>query len=377
MAYSQPDGSYYAEFDKHQYRITAQEVAEMMSRQRQELIGNELSRLAGDEYLEDIIQYMRRMENMTLPDVSLIDKQPEIDWAKRPYLINFLIEVHAFFDLLPETLFLTVNLIDRYCTKRVLLKEYYQLVGCTALLIAAKYSDERIHIPQIRQLEDMCCGLYDAGLFTQMERHILNTLDWVIGHPTVDFFSQLFVLEEGHDQVVTHMAAYLCEIALYHRDFVSTLPTEMARSSLDLARVILGRAKAKDVEDWDRMVNATWIALLHHCQSPSPILVRKYSTAAYSEVSQKLARFTTEQNAIARQASDPSTPKAKNINRYGGNIYSTFQRGHNVLQVHHYPTPPITPEINSWIGSHSQLGMLGLPPNDAINDGYYGFRAAS
>jgi hypothetical protein len=34
----------------------------MMARQRQDLIGAELSRLAGDEYLEDIMQHMRQME---------------------------------------------------------------------------------------------------------------------------------------------------------------------------------------------------------------------------------------------------------------------------------------------------------------------------
>lgn len=34
----------------------------MMTRQRQDIIGVELSRLAGDEYLEDIMQHMRQME---------------------------------------------------------------------------------------------------------------------------------------------------------------------------------------------------------------------------------------------------------------------------------------------------------------------------
>ena len=40
----------------------------------------------------------------------------------RPYLIDFLIEAHAAFALLPETLFLTVNLLDRYCSRRVVYK---------------------------------------------------------------------------------------------------------------------------------------------------------------------------------------------------------------------------------------------------------------
>jgi hypothetical protein len=77
------------------------------------------------------------------PDASLIDMQCQIQWFMRPYLIDFLIEPNAAFGPLPETLFLTVNLLGRYCSKRVVYKQHYQLVGCAALLIAAKYGDKK------------------------------------------------------------------------------------------------------------------------------------------------------------------------------------------------------------------------------------------
>ncbi|RTE67946.1 hypothetical protein BHE90_017677, partial [Fusarium euwallaceae] len=57
-------------------------------------------------------------EHQTLPDTAFIDKQPEIKWSMRSSLMDFLIKVHATFELLPETLFLAVNLLDRYCSKR-------------------------------------------------------------------------------------------------------------------------------------------------------------------------------------------------------------------------------------------------------------------
>ncbi|KAF7536600.1 hypothetical protein G7054_g4440 [Neopestalotiopsis clavispora] len=97
-----------------------------------------------------------------------------------------------------------------------------QLVGCALLLIAAKYGDKKDRVPKINELNYLCCGLYDSHMFTQMEMHMLNTLEWTIGHPTVDYFRSLIVAEEGDDCEVEHMAAYICEIALYHRDFVST-----------------------------------------------------------------------------------------------------------------------------------------------------------
>ncbi|GKU08408.1 g1 s-specific cyclin cln1 [Fusarium langsethiae] len=307
MAYSQHDDTYFVESDEPHHRITVQEAAGTMTCQLQEIIGVELSRLAGDEYLEDIMQNMRQMEDVTLPDASLIDMQRQIQWFMRPYLIDFLIEAHAAFGLLPETLFLTINLLDRYCSKRVVYKQHYQLVGCAALLIAAKYDDKKDRVPQIHELNNMCCGLYDVGMFTQMEMHVLNALGWAIGHPTVVFFAQLMVAEEGDDQEDTHMAAYLCEIALYHRDFVSTKPSVMARSSLALARAILGHAEVND-GGWNQTENATLITLLHHLDQPLPTLARKYSTTGFSRVSQKLADFMAEQAAIARRAANPATP---------------------------------------------------------------------
>jgi hypothetical protein len=99
-----------------------------------------------------------------MPNVTLMDMQREIQWFMRPYLIDFLIEAHAAFSLLRETLFLTINLLDRYCSSRMVYKQHYQLVGCAALLIAAKYGDNKDRVPQINGLNNMCCGLYDAGM---------------------------------------------------------------------------------------------------------------------------------------------------------------------------------------------------------------------
>ncbi|KAK1990201.1 cyclin domain-containing protein [Colletotrichum falcatum] len=342
---SHSDPSYFTEgHDEPQPRMGSRDAAKMIARQRQEIIASELSRIAGDEYLEDIMKHMRHMEDETMPDANLIDMQREIQWYMRPYLIDFLIEAHAAFALLPETLFLTVNLLDRYCSKRVVYKQHYQLVGCAALLIAAKYGDKKDRVPQIHELNNMCCGLYDAGMFTQMEMHVLNTLEWTIGHPTVDFFTQLIVAEE-HDKVeVEHMAAYICEIALYHRDFVSTKPSIMARSSLALARAILGEPEINDGE-WDHVENVTLLTLSQHLHSPSVALARKYASSHLSGVAKKLASFMAHQASIARaQSGGPPSPPSESSSKHA-NIYSTPHKGHAVQGiVEGYMTPPITPD---------------------------------
>ena len=75
----------------------------------------------------------------------------------------------------------------------------------------------------------------------QMEWHVLQTLDYVLGHPTVDSFLQIALAETTRDDPeLLHMTWYICEIALYHRDFVSVRPSVLARSALALARFVLG-----------------------------------------------------------------------------------------------------------------------------------------
>ena len=47
-----------------------------------------------------------------------MSKQEDINEKMRSILIDWLVEVHHKFKLVPETLFLTVNLIDRYLQQK-------------------------------------------------------------------------------------------------------------------------------------------------------------------------------------------------------------------------------------------------------------------
>jgi hypothetical protein len=68
-----------------------------------------------------------------------MEGQPHINERMRSILVDFLIEVHLNFKLVPETLYLTINLIDRYLQLKEVPRPKLQLVGVTSLLIASKY----------------------------------------------------------------------------------------------------------------------------------------------------------------------------------------------------------------------------------------------
>ena len=61
-------------------------------------------------------------------------------------------EVHVKFKLLPETLYLTVNLVDRFLARRVVSRSRLQLVGVTAMLLASKREEQVRRRPLVSSL---------------------------------------------------------------------------------------------------------------------------------------------------------------------------------------------------------------------------------
>lgn len=341
------------------------------NRTRQRGIARDMSVVAANDYELDILQHMERMESETMPDVHSIEVQTEIQWFMRPYLLDFLLEAHQAFQLLPETFFLAINILDRYCSRRVVYKRHYQLVGCAALLIAAKYGDRKERVPTIRELKSMCCSLYDEDMFTQMEWHVLQTLNWLIGHPTVSSFLEiaLFELPQTPHPVVEHMALYLSEIALYHKDLLAVKPSVMARSSLALAKFVLGITSSRTAEWCSIHDTEVILELSKHLAQPSQGVYRKYADQAFSSVSEILEHFVQQQNRLAGgvQAMTPTPERLPASDDYMHP--QTPQKLITAGSQDNLMTPPYTPNesfapvgcwnaLNSWPAqSHSGNGM--------------------
>ncbi len=100
------------------------------------------------EYIDDIEQNMQMHECETKPDPFYMKRQSQVNENIRAVLIDWLIDVHAKFKLLSETLFITVNLIDRVLSVCNIDKDTVQLLGISALFIAAKY--EEIYPPTVK-----------------------------------------------------------------------------------------------------------------------------------------------------------------------------------------------------------------------------------
>ena len=100
------------------------------------------------QYVNSIYSYYYRVEGATAVAPSYMSNQADINDKMRAILVDWLVEVHLKFKLMPETLFLTVNLIDRYLALAPVTRKNLQLVGVTAMLLASKY--EEIWAPEVR-----------------------------------------------------------------------------------------------------------------------------------------------------------------------------------------------------------------------------------
>lgn len=67
--------------------------------------------------------------------------QTDINEKMRGILIDWLVEVHLKFKLLPETLYMTVSTIDRYLSLKEVHRSKLQLVGVTSMLVTCKYEE--------------------------------------------------------------------------------------------------------------------------------------------------------------------------------------------------------------------------------------------
>ncbi|WFD29217.1 hypothetical protein MSPP1_000223 [Malassezia sp. CBS 17886] len=233
------------------------------------------------EYQSDIVEHMHTMEKQTVATVELMDLQPELQWFMRPYLVDFLIEIHQSFRLRPETLYLTMNMVDRYVSKRIVYKRHYQLVGCAALLIAAKFEDAKDSVPTVQELSQMCCNAYDTSAFTQMEGHVLFTLDWRLGHPAAETWLRYEHANTPPSNPSTYsVARFLLETTLFSRSFIGVLPSMLAAGALLLARHICRdpRTAAHACRTAALMAEQIHTHVLEQLGDISVILVKKYAS---------------------------------------------------------------------------------------------------
>lgn len=187
--------------------------------------------LAVVEYVEEIYKFYKTTED----EFRVCDYMPwqsHINEKMRMILIDWLVEVHNKFELLPETLYLTIDLVDRYLSTKVVSRKELQLVGISSMLLACKY--EEIWAPEVKDFMSISDNAYTHEQILAMEKEILGKLEWNLTVATPYVFLVRFIKATvPSDKEMEHMAFYLAENGLMQYQLVvSFCPSLIAAAAV-------------------------------------------------------------------------------------------------------------------------------------------------
>ncbi|KAK3136640.1 hypothetical protein QOZ80_5BG0439890 [Eleusine coracana subsp. coracana] len=159
-------------------------------------------------YVAEIYTNLMASELIRRPRSNYMEVlQQDINKDMRDILIDWLIAVSDEFKLVPDTLYLTVILIDQYLSQKSIHRKKLQLLGVTSMFIASKY-------------EEMCA-------------------------PTVERFCNMtdnaYQKHEACNTTLVHLASYFVELTLIDYDVLKFLPSMVSASAVFLARWTLNQ----------------------------------------------------------------------------------------------------------------------------------------
>lgn len=244
------------------------------------------------EYVNDIYPYLHELEYKTLPDSQYIFKQKHLKPKMRSILVDWLVEMHSRFRLLPETLYLAINIMDRFMSVEIVQIDKLQLLATGSLFIAAKY--EEVFSPSVKNYSYFTDGSYTEDEILQAEKYILTILDFELNYPNPMNFLRRISKADSYDVQTRTLGKYLLEITVIDYKFIGMLPSLCSACSMYIARSIMGKTptwngnlihysggyKVEDMKDCINLIIQYLISPIEHDE-----FFKKYSTKKFMKAS--------------------------------------------------------------------------------------------
>ncbi|RVW77651.1 Cyclin-A2-3 [Vitis vinifera] len=232
--------------------------------------------------------------NPDVKDIDSDDKDPQLCSLYAPEIYNNLhvAEVSEEYKLVPDTLYLTVHLIDWFLSQNYIERQKLQLLGITCMLIASTFritlEPSRVHHTKslsdtgcleaasapttfiiylyntidrkcvlrkyeeicAPRVEEFCCitdNTYSRGEVVKMESQVLNYFGFKIFAPTAKTFLRRFLRAaqasyKNPSLELEYLGNYLAELTLIDYGCLKYLPSIIAASAVFLARWTLDQS---------------------------------------------------------------------------------------------------------------------------------------
>ena len=210
----------------------------------------------------------------------------------RAILVDWLVDVHIKFKLLPETLFMTINILDRFLDIFQISRKKLQLIGVTAMLIASKY--EEIYPPEIKDFIYVTDKAYNKEEILEMEGKMLLALNFNLAATSSNRFLERYAKVHNIDEKALMLAKYLIELSLVEYKMLKYSASNIACSAIYLSCKILKK------DAWsETMVKNTFyteiqvrtcakdlcVLLQNSSRSTLQAVKKKFSAVKYLEIS--------------------------------------------------------------------------------------------
>ncbi|XP_031259973.1 cyclin-A2-4 [Pistacia vera] len=213
-------------------------------------------------YAADIYSNLRVAELIRRPSPSFMETiQRDITQTMRGILVDWLVEVSEEYKLVPDTLYMTVYLIDWFLSQNYIERQKLQLLGITCMLISSKY--EEICAPRVEEFCFITDNTYTREEVLKMEIRVLKHFGFQLFAPTAKTFLRRFLRAaqasyKSPSLELEYLANFLAELTLVDNGFLNFLPSVIAASAVFLARWTL-----------DQLCHP-WNATLEHYTSYKP-----------------------------------------------------------------------------------------------------------
>jgi len=199
-------------------------------------------KLSWNGYEDDFYQFHHLEECQ----INTTSKGSTVDCEMRKNVVDLLIDTHYGLELAPETLYLSVNVLDRFLSKsnfEAITKKKFEFLGLASLLLASKYEERgKLGVYELEYITQYSCTLDEIR---DTEHVILQKLDWVLTVPTPYVFLVRNInacLLSDEDKIMENMVIFFSELSLTHYPIVCDYkPSIIAASAVYCARVVLKR----------------------------------------------------------------------------------------------------------------------------------------
>ena len=239
---------HYENKNKENYNITLNPFSNKFNKEKYNIEEIKYNPQLVQEYSSDIFTYLKENENINYPDyindIFSEQKSEKINIKTRAIVIDWLVHIHYKFKLKEETLYLTINIMDRFTKTTSFNLNDYQLISICSLLIASKFED--IYPPEISYLIYASKNTYSKEQIIKTEYEILKKLNFnLLYNSSYKFLSYFYLTSQINNIKVFHLAQYILELSLLN------LSSLKFKQSLRAASVFYMAIKILNENNWN------------------------------------------------------------------------------------------------------------------------------